>query len=282
MIYQDFGKHLEELFSEFEKEPIAAASIAQGKSFILRSYKEQEQRQQHSMNLLNLKNSFPLASSSSSLPHSHLLITTRIFTTVHRARTKDGQLVAVKIQMPYLRRYFHNDMDTNDIANKFCIKLYYMQDDAENIDALVTLNNKFNDELREGLFTELNFLHEANNAKKAAKNMRKRRDVYIPKVYSEFTSSRVLTMEFIENAVKADNVEAIRKMGFSESDISKRILSSFADQIMVQGFIHCDPHPSNIMVRRNPKVSVCIMFYYYFYIYNLFSVMFFTHVLYSF
>ncbi|EFC38704.1 predicted protein [Naegleria gruberi] len=201
VIHQDFGKPLEELFIEFEKEPIASASIAQ----------------------------------------------------VHRARTKDGTLVAVKIQYPYVRRFFFNDMETNDIANKFSINVYYLQDDAENIDALVALNNKFNEELKDGLYTELNFLHEANNATKAAANMKKRKDIYIPKVYSDLTSSRVLTMEFIENAVKADNVEAIRKMGFSESDISKRILKSFSEQIMVHGLFHCDPHPSNILVRQNPK-----------------------------
>nr|CAG4710374.1 unnamed protein product [Naegleria fowleri] len=200
VIHQDFGKPLEELFDEFEKKPIAAASIAQ----------------------------------------------------VHRARTKDGRLVAVKVQYPYVRAFFNGDMRTNDAMSRLSIKLYYMQEDAENIDTLVELNDKFNRELENGLFSELNFKHEAENAKKAAAHMQERLDVYVPKIFDHLTSERVLTMEFIENACNANNVSKIKEMGFSDHDIAERILSVFSDQLFVHGFLHADPHSSNVFVRRSP------------------------------
>ncbi|KAF0983602.1 hypothetical protein FDP41_010667 [Naegleria fowleri] len=202
IIYQDFGKTVEELFEYFDPNPLASGSIAQ----------------------------------------------------VHRAKTKDGKTVAVKVQYHFVRFYFAGDMYTREAATKLSIRLYYMQEDPKNIDELLEVNDQFNNEIKDSLNSELNFLHEAENAKLAAANFKgSRPDVYIPKVYDDLTSSRVLTMEFIENACNANDVERIRQMGFNESDIARRIISTFAEQLFIHGHLHGDCHQSNVFVRQNPK-----------------------------
>ncbi|KAL9641509.1 hypothetical protein ABK040_013430 [Willaertia magna] len=203
VIFQDFGKPVEELFKEFDPTPIASASVAQ----------------------------------------------------VHRAVTLDGQVVAVKVQYPYVQRFFHSDMNTNELANKLSIKLYHLQENAENIDALIELNNRFNDEMKRGFFTELDFHHEANNAKTAAKNLSNRKDIYIPKIYDDLTSTRVLTMEFIEGGVKSNNIKAIQELGFDVSDIATRIFTASAQQVFLNGHFHADLHSSNVFVRPHPSDS---------------------------
>ncbi|KAL9651144.1 hypothetical protein ABK040_002861 [Willaertia magna] len=201
VIYQDFGKPIEEIFDEFDPVPIGSASIAQ----------------------------------------------------VHKAKTKDGKVVAVKVQYPWVRGFFDGDMLCNDHMSTLSIRLYYMQEDAENIDALIELNNGFNKELETGLFNELNFKNEADNAKSAAYHLRERKDVYIPKIVDELTSTRVLTMEYIDGACNANEVDKIKQMGFDPTDISERILSACAEQLFIHSKFHCDPHSSNVFIRKHPN-----------------------------
>ncbi|KAL9646949.1 hypothetical protein ABK040_013807 [Willaertia magna] len=172
---------------------------------------------------------------------------------VHRAILKDGTLVAVKVQYPYVRFFYHGDMKTRLAASRLAIRLYYMQDDYENIDELLALNDEFDRELQEGLSKELDFINEANNSKITARNFSNRDDVHIPKVIDQYTSSRVLTMEFIENACNANDVKKIREMGFNESEVASQIISAFAEQTFQHGFLHSDPHQSNVFVRKNPN-----------------------------
>ncbi|EFC43929.1 predicted protein, partial [Naegleria gruberi] len=202
IVYQDFGKTVEELFEYFDPTPIASGSIAQ----------------------------------------------------VHRARTKEGQSVAVKVQYHYVRFFFAGDMYTRDAATKLSIRLYYMQEDSKSIDELLEVNQQFSDEIKSSLNSELDFLHEAENAKMAAQRFgTSRPDVYIPKIYDDYTSSRVLTMEFIDNACNSNDIKRIRAMGFDEGDVAARIISAFAEQLFIHGHMHADAHQSNVMVKQNPN-----------------------------
>ena len=66
------------------------------------------------------------------------------------------------------------------------------------------------------------------------------------------TSTRVLGMEWI-NGVRVTNNEEIKKFGFSSTKIAQTVFKIFGDMIFVNGHVHCDPHPGNLMVRPHPN-----------------------------
>ena len=101
---------------------------------------------------------------------------------------------------------------------------------------------------------ELDFNQEAKNGMRTKKSMEMYENVYVPTVYNDLTSRRVLGMEWIHGARVTDN-EAISRFGFSSPKIAETVFKIFGDMIFVNGHVHCDPHPGNLMVRPNPKDS---------------------------
>lgn len=184
---QDFGDTPENLFSEFDYKPIAAASLAQ----------------------------------------------------VFRAKTKDGHDVAVKIQYIDLQKRFRGDVETILLIN----------------DILAWFHKNYNfgwivRDLRSSLQMELDFVHEAENARRCADDLKHFDFVHIPKIYDELSGTRVLTAEFIDGACKISDNEALKRMKVDVKDLDKKLFEVFAFQIFKTGFVHADPHPGNVFVRK--------------------------------
>ncbi|CAL5366308.1 unnamed protein product [Camellia sinensis] len=135
---------------------------------------------------------------------------------VHVGRTHDGQKVAVKIMPPWLV-----------------------------------------DEVHESLPQELDFLIEAKNSVKCMDNFRKLSPhiadyVYAPRVYWNFSTSKLLTMEFMDCA-QVNDVKEIRRLGIQPHDVTKLVSQVFAEMMFKHGFVHCDPHAANLLVRPLPQ-----------------------------
>ncbi|GAM20230.1 hypothetical protein SAMD00019534_034050 [Acytostelium subglobosum LB1] len=184
----DLGHYPEFYFKEFEKTPIAAASLAQ----------------------------------------------------VHRAWTRDNDEVAVKIQYPDLQANFESDVFTHKILLKM---INYAFPDFE--------FNWIADEMRNVLVKEMDFVQEADNADRTARDLRDNPDVHIPKIFRDYSSRRILTTEFIHGC-KVNSVEKIRALGLREKDVAQKLLEIASEQIFIHGFVHVDPHAGNILVRRHP------------------------------
>lgn len=90
------------------------------------------------------------------------------------------------------------------------------------------------------------------NTNKFLDNKHLRNHVYIPRLYPQYCSKRILTAEWCDG-VKCNNIEEISKMGFKFSNIMNTVISLFGYQIFVSGFVHCDPHPGNLLVRPHPR-----------------------------
>ena len=107
---------------------------------------------------------------------------------MHQAYLKDGTKVAVKIQKPNIKKQFYADMMMHKLV------LYVLEYAFEL--PLV----QFAEPIQRNLEKEVNFNIEASNGRLAAENFRKtgRKDLYVPKIYDEFTKERVLVTEWID------------------------------------------------------------------------------------
>ncbi|XP_066064888.1 uncharacterized aarF domain-containing protein kinase 5 isoform X3 [Chamaea fasciata] len=106
-------------------------------------------------------------------------------------------------------------------------------------------------ELKGTLALELDFENEARNSERCGRDLGHLRGVTVPRVHWGHCSKRVLTADFCDGC-KITNVEGIRELGLGLRDTAEKLIQVFAEQIFYTGFIHADPHPGNVLVRRGP------------------------------
>eukprot|EP00300_Choanocystis_sp_HF-7_P004329 c13325_g1_i1.p1 GENE.c13325_g1_i1~~c13325_g1_i1.p1 ORF type:complete len:556 (+),score=110.12 c13325_g1_i1:234-1901(+) len=163
---------------------------------------------------------------------------------VHKATLlATGDRVAVKVQHPHLRWSVASDLFTVDCVLAM-VELAFK--DAR----LRWLMPIF----RDGISHELDFTAEAQNARICAINFRNTPWVHVPAVYDQATTRRVLTMEFVEGC-KIDDTASLIASGINPTKVADMYANIFAEMIFCHGFVHCDPHPGNILVRVAPRLK---------------------------
>ncbi|XP_065086804.1 uncharacterized aarF domain-containing protein kinase 5 [Ochlerotatus camptorhynchus] len=154
--------------------------------------------------------------------------------------TKEGRKVAIKVQYADLRKRFDGDLRT----------ILFLQDML----ALMHKNYNFGwiiRDLQGTLREELDFTHEGRNSERCAEDLKKHDSIYVPKVLWEYTNKRVLTAEFIDGC-KINDSEGLKNLKVNLAKLDVNLFRAFADQIFRTGFVHADPHPGNVFVRRDP------------------------------
>jgi ubiquinone biosynthesis protein len=176
---------------------------------------------------------------------------------VHRGLLQDGTPVAIKVQRPGVRRDFHRDVLLMRgfvwLIFLFRIKnLYFTRD-------LVR-------ELGEWTQDELDYRREAAHCNLLAENAAGSPTERLPAIYWNLTSSRVLTMEFLEGPTvstylkyveRGDEVELakLREAGFIPSVFSNNVISNFLRDAFRHGVFHADLHPANLLILPNNVVG---------------------------
>jgi aarF domain-containing kinase len=162
---------------------------------------------------------------------------------VHTAKCKTtGKKLAIKVQHKGLRDTSKGDLLAMATVVQVADKLF----DEFNFGWIC-------EELTPQLPKELDFVNEGKNAEAAAAHLSKTGlDCVVPLVLWKFTSHRVLTMEF-EEGFRATDVERMEKAGIKRRDVAKLISSVFNSQIFQNGFVHCDPHEANVLLREHPR-----------------------------
>lgn len=80
-----------------------------------------------------------------------------------------------------------------------------------------------------------------------------RNTCYVPLVYKEYSTERVMTMEYIANACKVTDTKKLDEMGLSVRNVALSVMEVFASQIFQSGFVQADGHPANVLVRKHPN-----------------------------
>ncbi|XP_057442054.1 uncharacterized protein LOC130733802 [Lotus japonicus] len=155
---------------------------------------------------------------------------------VHHAVLKSGHEVAIKVQYPWIEQQMNFDIRTMHFLSKTISWLYPQY-------RLEWLPLAF----AKSMSSELDFVKEARNSERAAKNFRNNKVIRIPHVFWELTTSRVLTMQFYRGR-KIDDLDFLNQIGVDPEKVARSLIEMFAEMIFVHGYIHGDPHPGNILV----------------------------------
>jgi predicted unusual protein kinase regulating ubiquinone biosynthesis (AarF/ABC1/UbiB family) len=156
-----------------------------------------------------------------------------------------GQTVAVKIQRPGIEELVDIDLK----AVRRVIDLIKLLTDWEKFADFDAIFSEFSDMVHE----ELDYIHEGHNAETIAANLAGDREVIIPRIYWEYTTRCVLTMEF-EEGMKITDYEGLADAGVNRHDLAIRLLQIYIKQILVDGFFHADPHPGNLFVTPTGRI----------------------------
>jgi predicted unusual protein kinase regulating ubiquinone biosynthesis (AarF/ABC1/UbiB family) len=161
---------------------------------------------------------------------------------VYRGRLITGEEVAVKVQRPHLRPVITKD-------------LYLMRWAATWLSPWLPLNLGHDltlivDEFGKKLFEEIDYMNEGRNAEKFANNFRDDPQVKVPAIYWRYSSTRVLTLEWI-NGFKLTDTQSIKQAGLDPESIIQIGVTSGLQQLLEYGFFHADPHPGNLFALNN-------------------------------
>ncbi len=166
---------------------------------------------------------------------------------VHHAELRGGRQVAVKVQRPNIREGLALDLATLD-------------DIAEFLDHHTTTGRQFNfvqmvAEFRRTLAQELDYRREASNLVHLAENLSTFRHIVIPRPIDDYSSSRVLTMEFVRGR-KITSITPLMRQDFDGLGLARELFRAYLHQIIVDGFFHADPHPGNVFLTDDGRIAL--------------------------
>ncbi len=159
---------------------------------------------------------------------------------VHRARLNGGDSVVVKVQRPQIDDLIEVDLRALKTAVGW-LKRFRAISRRADLDALLA-------EFSRTLWDEVDYLKEAENARRFAEMFAEDESVRIPQVHASHTTRRVLTLEDVY-FIKITDYDSIEAAGIDRAEVAERVFRTYLRQIFVEGFFHADPHPGNLFVQ---------------------------------
>ncbi|MBX9256023.1 AarF/ABC1/UbiB kinase family protein [Desmonostoc muscorum CCALA 125] len=158
---------------------------------------------------------------------------------VHKAVLHTGEAVVIKVQRPGLKKLFEIDLQILKGITR------YFQNHPKWGKGRDWLG--IYEECCRILWEEIDYLNEGRNADTFRRNFRGYDWVKVPKVYWRYTTSRVLTLEYVPG-IKISQYEALEAAGLDRKTIARQGAQAYLLQLLNSGFFHADPHPGNIAI----------------------------------
>ena len=166
---------------------------------------------------------------------------------VHKANLRSGKPVAVKIQRPGIRKQFLDDLDTLKELADFAVK-----------HTKVARKYAFDEvlaELRHILLQELDYVREGQNLMSLGENLKEYKNIIVPQPVLDYSTSRVLTMDFIQGT-KITSISPIKRLENDLSPLVDELVDAYLKQLITDGFVHADPHPGNVHLTSDNKIAL--------------------------
>ncbi|XP_077395468.1 aarF domain-containing protein kinase 1 isoform X1 [Festucalex cinctus] len=157
---------------------------------------------------------------------------------VHKAVLHDGRTVAVKVQHPKVQRQSSKDILVMEVLLR---GVRWLFPDF----AFMWLV----EEAKKNMPLELDFLNEGHNSEMISKKLSHLTFLKVPAIHWDLSTKRVLTMEFAEGGQVNDR-EYMKEHDINVNEISEKLGKMYSEMIFIHGFVHCDPHPGNVLVRK--------------------------------
>ena len=166
---------------------------------------------------------------------------------VHRARLRSGREVAVKVQRPGIRQEILTDVES-------------LAELAGWLDEHTDFGKKYETSrlvahFRRSILRELDYQLEATHLRKLRQNLAAFDSLVIPEPISDFTTSRVLTMDFVPGT-KLTSLSGAVMNDIDGSALADDLLKAYLRQVLVDGFFHADPHPGNILLTPDHRLGI--------------------------
>ena len=166
---------------------------------------------------------------------------------VHRARLREGREVVVKVQRPGIQKVILEDLDA-------------FREMAGFIDKHTDVGRRFAfqdmlEEFRKALLRELDYRREAMNLVTLGANLRRYERIVVPQPIDDYTTSRVLTMDYLPGT-KITEMSPLSRIDFDGRGLADELCRAYLDQILVDGFFHADPHPGNLLITRDGRLAL--------------------------
>ncbi|MBS9387233.1 MAG: AarF/ABC1/UbiB kinase family protein [Dolichospermum sp. BR01] len=164
---------------------------------------------------------------------------------VHKATLYSNEEVVVKVQRPGLEALFNLDFKILLQLIKFCNK-YFAGVRKYNLQSIY---NEFFDLL----FQEIDYIQEGKNSDKFRENFHGYPRIIVPKVYWQYTTTKILTLEY-KPGIKINDKAALEACGINIHQVNETGICCYLKQLLQDGFFQVDPHPGNMAVNLDGSI----------------------------
>jgi len=194
-----------------------------------------------------LKNEFAENFNKIFLEFDYQAIASASIAQVHKAKLFNHKEVAIKILRPNIAKTMNRDIITLSLLVKL-VKLFspFIAKSLKDISDLLQQTARY----------ELDLLQEASNASKLRDDLKNLKGFYVPEVYWQYSSPKILVLEWINGIAFSDKNAIANSINIDKKLVAQNLVLSYFNQVYVNGFFHADMHPGNLFLMANGDIAV--------------------------